>query len=170
MERRRIQRSQGNYLRERQQKTNEILGMEPSMMMTMNPRTQSGRQALLVRASELPSPSQPGTFLRQFGQSDREVIENANREASVPQILAMMNGQYSQMLLMENSKLRKTIQQTAKENPGNVLDRIFITLLSRYPTADEKALLRNQLYQNGKMGIANIVWSILNTKQFIFIP
>ena len=82
----------------------------------------------------------------------------------------MMNGQYSQMLLMENSKLRKTIQRTAKDSPSEMLDRVFITLLSRYPTTDEKNLLKSQLYRNGKGGISNIVWSILNTKQFIFIP
>jgi hypothetical protein len=32
------------------------------------------------------------TTLREFGQSDRETIENANYDASVPQALAMMNG------------------------------------------------------------------------------
>ncbi len=33
----------------------------------------------LVRASELPSPAPERTFLREFGQSDRETIENSNR-------------------------------------------------------------------------------------------
>jgi hypothetical protein len=44
------------------------------------------------RAAELPSPAPRGHFLREFGQSDREIIENANDEASVPQALTMMNG------------------------------------------------------------------------------
>jgi hypothetical protein len=81
----------------------------------------------------------------------------------------MMNGQYSEMLLMENSKLRNSLGSSAHE-PGAMLDKLFITLLSRRPDADEKALLFEQLYDNGKMGIANIAWAILNTKQFIFIP
>ena len=38
----------------------------------------------MVRASELKSPAPRGHFLREFGQSDRELIENANSDASVP--------------------------------------------------------------------------------------
>ena len=38
-----------------------------------------------VRAAELDSPAPRGHYLREFGQSDRELIENANNEASVPQ-------------------------------------------------------------------------------------
>ena len=34
----------------------------------------------MVRASELQSPAPAGHFLREFGQSDRDQIENANAE------------------------------------------------------------------------------------------
>ena len=44
----------------------------------------------LMRASEIPTPAPPGHFLREFGQSDREIIENSNRQASVPQALTCL--------------------------------------------------------------------------------
>ena len=40
----------------------------------------------LLRASELPNPAPAGHFLRQFGQSDRDLIQNASDEASIPQV------------------------------------------------------------------------------------
>ena len=45
-----------------------------------------------ARASELTTPAPRGHFLRDFGQSDRNVIENANDQASVPQVLNLLNG------------------------------------------------------------------------------
>ncbi|MEO0417112.1 MAG: DUF1553 domain-containing protein, partial [Verrucomicrobiota bacterium] len=46
----------------------------------------------LKRASELRSPAPLGHFLREFGQSDRELIENASDGAAVTQALALLNG------------------------------------------------------------------------------
>ena len=57
----------------------------------------------LVRASELQSPAPAGHFLREFGQSDRDQIENANSEAAVTQILSLMNGQI-QKKIIENPR------------------------------------------------------------------
>ena len=52
----------------------------------------------MARASELESPARRGHFLRDFGQSDREVIENAADNASVPQALNLLNGPMVQAL------------------------------------------------------------------------
>ena len=44
-----------------------------------------------ARAVDLDSPARRGHFLRVFGQSDRDVIENASSHASVPQSLHLLN-------------------------------------------------------------------------------
>jgi len=44
----------------------------------------------MLRASNLNSPTAPGHFLREFGQSDRELIENSSEQASVTQALALV--------------------------------------------------------------------------------
>ena len=57
-----------------------------------------GLVADMARASELESPAPRGHFLREFGQSDREVIENAATHASVPQALTLLNGNTVEIL------------------------------------------------------------------------
>ena len=71
----------------------------------------------LCSAAELPSPAPRGHFLREFGQSDREIIENANDEASVPQALTIMNGSLVSGLTSAWSVLSINLRkaQTAEE-------------------------------------------------------
>ena len=177
-DRRRFGMEAAKYQRERRAKTNAILGVEPageySMMMGggNNNNSMAGRRSQverrLVRASEQPSPAPPGTFLRQFGQSDREVIENANTEASIPQVLALMNGEYGQNMLNERGLLLQTIKEG--ETPTEKIDRLFVSILSRKPDPQEKKLVLEQLKERGRMGMVDIAWALLNTQQFIFIP
>ena len=51
------------------------------------------------RAAELPSPAPRGHFLREFGQSDRDLIDNANSDASMPQALVLMNSELFEAIL-----------------------------------------------------------------------
>jgi hypothetical protein len=50
------------------------------------------RDTYMLRAADLRSPAPNGHFLREFGQSDRELVENANEGASVGQALMLLNG------------------------------------------------------------------------------
>jgi hypothetical protein len=119
-----------------------------------------------VRAAELESPAQRGHYLREFGQSDRETIENANNEASVPQALAMMNGSLLPQLLDSFSQLMLTVRKA--QYPDDKVDAAYMTILSRKPSANEKAAwLKAQ--DNGLTDMQDLVFSLLNTQQFIFI-
>ncbi len=119
-----------------------------------------------LRAAELESPAQRGHYLREFGQSDRETIENANNDASVPQALAMMNGSLLPQIASQYSQLMLTVKKAPY--PDDKVDAIYMTLLSRKPTAAEKAVwLKAQ--DSGLTSIEDLVFSLLNTQQFIFI-
>ena len=59
--------------------------------MRRDPRWR-GMSAGMVRASEVISPAPAGHFLRQFGQSDREIISSSTEEASISQALRLLNG------------------------------------------------------------------------------
>lgn len=155
----------------------EVLGKDGEMMYQMqrqqfseqmretDPRWQ-GVSRELVRASETSSPARPGHFLRQFGQSDRETIENASTEATVPQILTMLNGPMYYQLLNRASVLGKKI--TATRDPEEQAELIFLALLSRRPTDAELELASNQI-QSNRSGYVDIVWALINTRQFMFI-
>jgi hypothetical protein len=119
-----------------------------------------------VRAAELESPAPRGHYLREFGQSDRETIENANNEASVPQALAMMNGQLMPKILSKYSQMMLTINKA--QYPDDKLDAAYMTALTRKPTAKEKETwLAAQ--DSGLTAMEDLVFSLLNTQQFIFI-
>ena len=119
-----------------------------------------------LRSAELESPAPRGHYLREFGQSDRETIENANNEASVPQALAMMNGSLLPQLLDRFSQLMLTVRKA--QYPDDKVEAAYLTILSRKPTANEKAAwLKAQ--DNGLSSIEDLVFSLLNTQQFIFI-
>ena len=119
-----------------------------------------------LRAAELESPAQRGHYLREFGQSDRETIENANNDASVPQALAMMNGSLLPQIASKYSQLMLTVNKAPY--PDDKVDAAYMTLLSRKPTAAEKAVwLKAQ--DSGLTSMEDLVFSLLNTQQFIFI-
>lgn len=122
----------------------------------------------LVRASEVQSPARPGHFLRQFGQSDRETIENASTEATVPQMLTLLNGNIHYQVMNRNSVLSKKLVEA--KTPEEKLDVIFLTILSRKPTESDKKIALPMLKQRGRNnGVADVVWALLNTRQFMFV-
>ncbi len=126
-----------------------------------------GIPAELVRASELLSPAPPRHFLRQFGQSDRETIENANTDANVPQILTLLNGPTHTHLWKPNSLFRKTV--ASEKNPEKLLDAIYLTFLTRRTNPEERELLLPTLEQNPVTAARDLAWALLNTRQFVFI-
>jgi hypothetical protein len=122
---------------------------------------------LLARASELPLPAPPGHFLREFGQGDREQIEAGSTEGNVPQILTMFNGPVTHMMLEAGSVIYDEVvkRKTAAER----VDVIFLTLLSRRPDSGARQLAIHELNSNGLAGCGDVIWSLLNTREFLFI-
>lgn len=123
--------------------------------------------ALLARASELPSPLPPNHFLRMFGQSDRELIQASSTWGSVPQVLFMFNGQISHMLLEKNSTIYNTIVRKKSVKDG--VEAVFLTILAREPSDEEMAAAVKEVKVDGPAGYGNVVWSLINTREFLFI-
>lgn len=122
-----------------------------------------------VRAAELPSPAPRGHFLREFGQSDREVIENASDEASVPQALLVMNGSIGNQITSGWSALMMNLRKA--KTPDEKLDVLFLSLYSRLPSGSERALLRQRLesYSSSKTVWEDLALAAVSTQRFIFI-
>ena len=122
-----------------------------------------------TRASELSSPAPDGHFLRTFGQSDRQLIQNANDEASVPQTLALLNGTIFRTIANPHSVV--TSEATAASDPTATINSIYQSMLSRDATEKEQSLLRPEfeLSKNRTTAIQGIIWTVLNTQQFLFI-
>ena len=122
---------------------------------------------LLARASELPSPVPANHFLRTFGQSNRELISASSTTGNVPQVLFMFNGPISHMMLEKDSTMYRNVMK-ARSVPSGIT-AVFRTVLSRDPVKEEMDLAMQEVKANGAAGYGNVIWSLVNTREFLFI-
>lgn len=125
------------------------------------------RDTYMIRAADLRSPAPNGHFLREFGQSDRELVENANEDATVGQALMVLNGKTFSNLMNPYTMISRSLRKA--ETPDEVIDRIYLSLFSRQPTAAERELLKPVIGNNSVTGKGDALWVALNTRQFYFI-
>lgn len=130
--------------------------------------TAAYRRQVLARASELPSPLPPEHFIRQFGQCDRETIEGDSTDPTVPQILTMFNGPFTHMMLEKGSVIYDSILSCG--TPRQAMDVMFLTILNRPPTSKDREVTMREISRgDAAMGYGNVVWALINTREFMFI-
>lgn len=119
------------------------------------------------RASEIQMPAEQGHFLQEFGQSDRELIENSSTDASITQALALLNGPYFDDVLSGKSVLMTRVKDV--ERPEDKIRVIFLSVLTRPPSANEMSICRDAAEKHGEKGYQDIIWALLNTREFTFV-
>jgi len=134
----------------------------------MQRRRGDGLAALAVRASEQQQPARPGHVLEQFGQSDRELIDNGSEEPSVTQALQMLNGPLTNVLTTNTRSLLAKHVAEAK-TPREKIDVLFLSVLGRMPTSADYAIAEAELREDSRNGYANIAAALLNTREFLFV-
>jgi len=139
-------------------------GKGDAMMMMGGGKDYGGQK----RASELSSPMRAGHFLRQFGQSSREVIEGASKESDVTQVLSILNGHVEKELI-SNSGAQVYKDLAAAKSPAEKVNVLFLSTLSRKATPDELQYMLAEVKSNGDRGYRNILAALLTTSEFIFV-
>jgi len=122
----------------------------------------------LVRASDLQQPAKPGHLVREFGQSDREQIETSHKDPAVPQVLTLLNG-FVERRITSNPRAVLVEAVTAARTPEEKVKAAFLGVLGRPPTAAEKALWIPDLAANNAQASKDLVATLLNTHEFLFI-
>lgn len=125
------------------------------------------RDQYMVRAADIRSPAPNGHFLREFGQSDRELVQNSSDEATVGQALMLLNGKTFTQLMNPYTMISRALRRA--ETPDEAIDTIYLALMSRKATDEEKTLLRPVVEDKGITGKGDAFWAVLNTRQFFFI-
>lgn len=120
-----------------------------------------------ARASELESPSPRGHFLRDFGQSDRDTIENSSNQASIPQALNLLNGLAAEVLTNRFSVLGTRLQSA--KTPEEKAELVFQALLTRSPNEEEMDLINAIIERDADSIDEELIWVLLNTRRFLFI-
>lgn len=127
------------------------------------------RDTTMLRAADLRSPAPNGHFLRVFGQSDRELVENANKEASVGQALMLLNGKTFSSLMNRYTMIARAMERAKKKGADALIDTVYLSLMSRPATPEEHALLKPVADKVDATDRGDVLWTVLNTRQFFFI-
>ena len=126
------------------------------------------KKLILARASELPQPAPAGHFLQKFGQSERLfVVGSSSKVGSVPQLMELMNGFPTEVLTSSDSLIFKKLQKI--KDPRKKAEVVFLSILNRLPTEDEKNLLLQEMKSSNSEDLADLIWALLNTPEFFFI-
>jgi hypothetical protein len=122
----------------------------------------------LARASDLPSPAPDGHLLRELGQSERELIQESHSDPTVPQVLALLNSFLEQRLLTNRAAI---LMRDIKDARGakSKLDTAFLGVLGRKPTASERRDWERPLTKGGDQAVQDLVWTLVNSHEFLFI-
>lgn len=127
------------------------------------PQIRSG--LLLARASELPQPAPETHFLRLFGQSERMAPDSNTTDGSVPQMLQLMNGPVQEMITGGSVALASATKATT---PAEKVSSLYLSFLGRQPDAAESTKAVAAL--NNGLGLADLAWVLLNSREFLFVP
>jgi hypothetical protein len=122
----------------------------------------------LVRASDLRSPAPPGHLLRQFGQSDREQIDGATADPTVPQVLTLLNGFLEDHVLADDRSALMSLL-TSADDPVTTVELAFTTILGRAPSMEERSAWVDLVREGGRAAHRDMVWTLVNSLEFRFI-
>jgi hypothetical protein len=120
----------------------------------------------IKRASEISSPAPDGHFLRIFGQSDRELIDNSWFNPTTPQTLTLMNGPMFEKIRKPESALQRALASV--ESAEGKVGVVFLAVLGRPPTHEELTVSLDLLREGDKVRYADLAWTLINTNEFLF--
>jgi hypothetical protein len=122
------------------------------------------------RASELESPMQPGHFLRVFGQSNRQLINNGSYESlNLTQALELMNGFVEQTIMADDSKSVLKMNLAKGRTPDEKIKILYLSILSRLPTSTEISYsMKVMSLAPNKRGDEYLGWALINSAEFAF--
>lgn len=140
----------------------ESMEMMDSMMANNQLRI---RNRIPLRASELPTPFDPGSLPRDFGASDRNTTNAEHTRASIPQALTMLNGNEIERITDQRGKLADLLKQA--KSPDQRLDILFLSLYNALPTDDERTFFAPLLAEHKHIRV--LAKAMLTSNRFLFV-
>jgi hypothetical protein len=124
-----------------------------------------------TRATQLPDSAVPSYFLDLFGRPARQITCECERTdmPSVAQVLHLMNSAgINNRLASKEGRVVPLVE--AKKLPHEIVDELYLAALSRYPTAAERraAAPALALAKDRSIAAQDLMWALLNSKEFVF--
>jgi hypothetical protein len=134
--------------------------------------TKFDKVPLGTRAIELPDAQYNDYFLNVFGKPKREAVCECERvsDPNLAQALHTLNSD-AIAAKISNAGGRLTALITAKKTPEEIVEELYLASLSRRPTQAEQVEWKKVLAEaeNPKSFYEDLMWSLLNSKQFLFV-
>jgi hypothetical protein len=100
-----------------------------------------------------------------FFLAGAEAASAVDYEAGIPQALRLMNSP-----IANNPAIARRVVGSSSK-PEEAIEAIYLTALSRRPTAEEKSMLQEYVAKASSpaMGHSDILWAVLNGSEFTFV-
>jgi hypothetical protein len=123
------------------------------------------------RAVELPNESANSDFLDIFGRSKRETPCQceARDDPNLPQVLYLLFSPELHEKLANSEGTVARLLKAEKTTP-EIVEELFLLTVSRLPTADEmqQATAAIDAAPKRPQGVEDLLWTLLNSKEFLF--
>ncbi len=124
------------------------------------------------RTIELADGSTTSLFLEMFGRPARDTgfESERNNQPTDAQRLHLLNSTDIQKKI-EKSKLLKNAIRTSRGDLRMLINTVYLTILSRYPTEDEQSVIE-KYFRTGdiklEQAVNDLAWALINTKEFLY--
>jgi hypothetical protein len=122
------------------------------------------------RSVTLPDGSISSPFLEMFGRPPRDtgLESERNNRSTADQQLHLLNSSHIQRKIEQGPKLRALIQGRA--TPRETTTRLYLTILSRFPTEDELKIVDAyfKAAANGRDAAVDLAWALINSDEFLY--
>lgn len=122
------------------------------------------------RSVSLADGSVTSQFLEMFGRPSRDTGAESERDghSTKAQRLHMLNSSHVRKKLRSGWRLRK-LAKSAKGDRLKAVDLVYLSVLSRHPTAAELLTLKDYAKDINRSHVSeDLVWALINSKEFIF--
>ena len=123
------------------------------------------------RATQLSDGDIGVPFLELFGRPQRDTPYESerNNDTSLWQALYLLNSDQLENKIASGPRTKRLIAE-AKTNE-QIVEEYFLAALSRPPSAEEKRKVLEYVaaHKNRGQAIGDVVWALLNTKEFMFV-
>ncbi|MBN2577652.1 MAG: DUF1553 domain-containing protein [Pirellulales bacterium] len=122
------------------------------------------------RSIALADGSITSSFLEMFGRPARDtgLLSERNDRPSAAQRLHLLNSSHVQRKIEFSPKLQAL--RRSRRRPREIIDELYLTILSRYPTDEELKTIREYAQsgdRNRRVGV-DVVWAVINSAEFLY--
>ncbi|MSR27623.1 MAG: DUF1553 domain-containing protein [Planctomycetaceae bacterium] len=126
-----------------------------------------------TRAVQLPDNGFDTYFLKVFGKPEATSACECERnpEANLAQSLHLLNSQEVQGRLQGDKALPATFAKDEARSLDELIDELYLRAFARQPTAAERGIVRGHVEgaDNRQQAWEDILWAVLNAKEFQFV-